>query len=138
MARSLWRAATRILACMTILIVDDPREPSRKALELWLAAFGARVGAADDGEHALRTLETVTPDVILCDLGLPGMDSVTFARCVRAQPQWAGITLIAMSRISQADAVMGELRAAGFSDHLSKPFDLFGVVERLTRRPPHT
>lgn len=70
-------------------------------------AYGARVVAgvvaADGGEEALRTLETLTPDVILCDLGQKGMDSVTFAR-VRAEPQWAGIAVIAMSGMPHAEA----------------------------------
>lgn len=87
LARRQWRLATRALAGMTILLVDDPRDTSRDILHLWLQAFGARVDAADDGEHALLTLARRTPDLILCDFMLTGMDSVTLARRIRARPQ---------------------------------------------------
>lgn len=136
LARRQWRLATRALAGMTILLVDDPRDTSRDILHLWLQAFGARVDAADDGEHALLTLARRTPDLILCDFMLTGMDSVTLARRIRARPQWADITLIAVSRLPQPEALLEELRAAGFRDHLSKPYDLFGVVERLAGHRP--
>ena len=60
------------------------------------------------------------PDVVLCDIGLPGMDGFQVARQVRADPAIGGVALIALSGYAQAED-LERSREAGFDLHLAKP-----------------
>jgi CheY-like chemotaxis protein len=71
------------------------------------------------GPAAARQLR---PEVVLCDLGLPGMDGLQVAAALRADPATAGARLIAVSGYGQEDDVRRSLEA-GFELHLTKPVD---------------
>lgn len=108
-----------------VLIVDDEPQIAR-ALRVALTARGYEVETAGNGETALEAHAVRPADVILLDLGLPGIDGVEVTRRLRG---WSQVPIIIVSvRDAQVDKV-GALDA-GADDYLTKPF---GVDELLAR-----
>jgi hypothetical protein len=105
------------------LIVDDEGD----ALELIrrvLESHGASVTTVGSGEEALRLLERSEPDVIISDIGMPGMDGYQFMRRMRAaEPKDRRTPALALTAFARPDdrkhAVL-----AGYQAHLAKPFDM--------------
>ena len=91
-----------------------------------LADFGHTVEAVYSGAAALQAVERLNPEVVLLDLGLPGMDGFEVARQIRAMPAGDTIRLAAVTGWGQ-DEDKARTKQAGFDDHLTKPVD----VERL-------
>jgi CheY-like chemotaxis protein len=83
---------------------------------------GHQVAVADSGLAGLEAARTLDPDVVLCDLSLPGLDGYTVARALRQDPATAQACLIALSGYDQ-DTDQRRSREAGFSRHLTKPVD---------------
>jgi signal transduction histidine kinase len=102
-----------------VLVVDD-NEDAREALRFLLEDEGHRVRTAGDGPDALREAEAFHPEVILLDIGLPGMDGYEVARRLRKQPGSRDARIVAVSGYGQAED-RERSRAAGFDDHLLKP-----------------
>ena len=119
---------SRTLASRRVLVVDDNRD-AVESLSMLLRLLGADVRTAYDGPNALSLLEQFVPDVILLDLGMPGMDGLEVARRIRKQPALDEVKLIALSGWGQ-DADRVRSRAAGFDHHLVKPADL-GSLQRM-------
>ncbi len=121
---------------MRILVVDDERQ-IRRALSLHLGARGYEVFEADTGERALQVAATEHPDVVLLDLGLPGMDGVLVIQALRG---WTDMPIIVLS---VRDDERSKVRAldAGADDYVTKPFgmaELLARVRAVLRRPPNT
>jgi CheY-like chemotaxis protein len=114
-----------------VLIVDDNRDAA-EALDLYLTMLGAEVKTAYDGTAALETLQTFKPNVVLLDLGMPGMDGYATAKSIRASGHGSDITLIAVTGWGQ-DEDRRRTAEAGFDHHLVKPVDL-DELEALLRR----
>ncbi len=105
-----------------ILIVEDNRDAA-KTLQLLLSLHGHEVDVAFDGRSGLDKARTFRPDVLISDLGLPGeLDGYAVARAVRAEPELAGVYLIALSGYGQEDD-RRRAKEAGFEQHLVKPVD---------------
>ena len=66
----------------TILVIDD-REDNRELLRVLLQARGYHVVLAEDGSDALASVESTTPDLVLLDLEMPGIDGLTFLQRFR-------------------------------------------------------
>ncbi|MEY2583099.1 MAG: two-component system, OmpR family, operon response regulator KdpE [Ilumatobacteraceae bacterium] len=117
-----------------ILVVDD--EPQiRRALSLHLGARGYEVFEADTGERAIQTAATEHPDVVLLDLGLPGMNGVLVIEALRG---WTTMPIIVLT---VRDDERSKVRAldAGADDYVTKPFgmaELLARVRALLRRTP--
>ena len=108
-----------------ILVVDD-EEQIRRALQRALAARGYQVEVAVDGEDALSTFGAFTPDVVVLDLNLPGIDGLEVTRWLRS---WSQVPILVLSvREDEADKVAA--LDLGADDYLTKPF---GVPELLAR-----
>jgi CheY-like chemotaxis protein len=104
-----------------VLVIDDNAH-NLKLLRVLLSVDGYDVRTATDAEDALRVLGTFTPEVILMDLQLPGMDGLELTRQLKADPQTRRIRIIAVT----AYAMKGDdekARAAGCDDYVSKPVD---------------
>jgi two-component system CheB/CheR fusion protein len=108
-----------------ILVVDDNQD-SAESLALLLEIYGYEVRAAFSGPEAVEATRTFLPDVVLLDIGLPGMDGYEVARLIRADGN--GCMLVALTGYGQ-DEDRRRSREAGFDHHLIKPVDL----EALTR-----
>jgi two-component system response regulator MprA len=118
---------------VSVLVVEDDG-PIRRMLERTLAAEGYRVSSAVDGGAALAAVESSVPDLILLDVGLPGLDGLTVCRRLRAKGLALPILLLT-ARDAVADRVAG--LDAGADDYLVKPFageELLARVRALLRR----
>jgi PAS domain S-box-containing protein len=105
-----------------ILIVDDNRD-NASSLGLLLAALGQEVYTAHDGPTALELTRTHHPDVVLLDIGLPGMDGYEVARQCRRDSGLDQLILIAMTGYGK-DEDRRRSQSAGFNAHFIKPVSL--------------
>lgn len=114
------------------LIVDDEPD-ARELLQKILEAHGARVTAAHSGDEALRVIARSPPDVMLCDLGMPGLDGYQVMRKVR-ETEVPGTTLpaIAVSAFARPEDRSNAL-LAGYQGHVAKPFDVAELIPLIAR-----
>jgi signal transduction histidine kinase len=119
------------LGGLRVWIVDDSAT-SRRMLKQWLEMSGAHVTAMASASEALKTLDDSMPEVLLSDVGMPGMDGYTLMRQVRArEPEHGGnIPAIALSGYATPEDRERAL-AAGFQLHMSKPLKLDEVVRAI-------
>jgi CheY-like chemotaxis protein len=115
----------------TILIVDDHAD-TRDAMGLVLTTLGCSAIVAASGAEALTILQDTRPDVILCDVRMPGMDGFDFAKAVRRLPGGAGLKVIAITGVSDRTLATRFL-AGGFDGHLVKPVDFEALRTTLDR-----
>jgi CheY-like chemotaxis protein len=104
-----------------ILIADDNRDGAQ-SLALMLDLEGHDVRTAADGLEALEIAEEFQPDVVLLDIGMPGIDGYETARRLRARPWARSVLLCAQTGWGQEDDKR-RARSAGFDRHLVKPVD---------------
>jgi signal transduction histidine kinase/ActR/RegA family two-component response regulator len=107
---------------VSVLIIEDSWD-SAESLRMLLEFTGHEVAVAHTGQAGLQTAHTFRPDVVLCDIGLPGgMDGYAVARALRADPELFGVVLIALSGYGQEED-QRKARQAGFDRHYTKPVD---------------
>lgn len=105
-----------------MLIVDDNTD-SAKSLAILQSRRGHETRTAFTGPEAIALAKEFRPQIVLLDLGLPGMDGFEVARQLRAIPALTGTFLVAMTGYASAKD-RAEASAAGFDEHLVKPIDL--------------
>ena len=119
---------------MKILIADDDPQILR-ALRITLSARGYEVLTAHDGTAALSTAIAEHPDVVVLDLGMPGLTGIEVIQALRG---WTTIPILVVSGRSESwDKV--EALDAGADDYVTKPFaadELLARLRALTRRTP--
>jgi two-component system CheB/CheR fusion protein len=115
-------AGSTPLAGQRILVVDDNQDAA-DTLAMLLEADGAQARAVYDGPAALAALPDLRPDVVLLDLGMPDMDGFEVARRIRADRDWTGVRIVALTGWGQ-ESDRERTRGAGFDFHLTKPVDL--------------
>lgn len=113
-----------------ILIVDDSRDGG-ESLSMLLRVLGADVSLVHSGRAALQAVESFRPDVVLLDIGMPGMDGYEVARRIRANGANRGIMLIALTGWGQEEDRQRSA-AAGFNHHLVKPADIDQLRQLLS------
>ena len=104
-----------------VLVVDD-NEDAAEALATLLGLLGHEATVLHDGHQALRDAPARRPDVMLLDIGLPGIDGFEVARRVRKMPELDGVRLVACTGYGQVDDLR-RMREAGFDRHVVKPVD---------------
>ena len=114
-----------------ILIVDDNTDSAR-SLSMLQKRRGHVTHTVFTGPDAVTAAAEFLPEVVLLDIGLPGMDGFEVARRIRAMPALAGALLIAMSGYGR-DEDRAEAKLAGFDEYLVKPIDLERLREMLGR-----
>jgi signal transduction histidine kinase len=112
-----------------ILVVDDSVDGAR-SLSILLSIFGHEVRTAHDGPSALAEAKKDPPNVVLLDIGLPGMDGFEVARRMRQEPTLKNATFIAVTGYGQNED-RRRSREAGFDTHLVKPIDPKGLNRLL-------
>jgi two-component system KDP operon response regulator KdpE len=108
-----------------ILVVDDDAQIVR-ALEINLRAHGYEVTTAATGEEALTAAVAQVPDVVLLDLGLPGLDGLDVIRGLRI---WTSIPIIVLSA-REGDSSKVAALDAGADDYVTKPFSISELLAR--------
>lgn len=106
-------------ATRRVLVVDDNRD-SADSLAMVLELLGHQVQAVNDGPAALDAVSGFRPDVVLLDIGMPGMTGFEVARRLRERPDSAGLRLVALTGYGQ-DEDRRRTSEAGFDAHLVKP-----------------
>ncbi|MCF6149662.1 MAG: response regulator [Candidatus Kuenenia sp.] len=104
-----------------VMVVED-NEKNRKLMRVVLKAKGYSVIEATTGEEALNLLKEQTPDIILMDIQLPGIDGLTLIRQIKADPGKKNIPIIAVT----AHAMKGDeqkILDSGCDAYVSKPVD---------------
>ncbi|CAN7703166.1 MULTISPECIES: response regulator [Duganella] len=112
-----------------ILIVDDNHQAADIAAEL-LALYGHQTTVAYSGADGLRTAAAFAPDVILLDLGMPGMDGYEVATALRALPENRNLALVAFTAWGDV-ATRQRTRSVGFDQHITKPASLDEIVKGI-------
>ncbi|HEY6820509.1 MAG TPA: ATP-binding protein [Burkholderiales bacterium] len=111
-----------------VLVVDDNRDAAN-SLGALLRMLGAEVDVVHDGESALRAFGVQRPEVVLLDIGMPGMDGYEVARRLRERTDARDVLLVALTGWGQEKDRLNS-KAAGFDHHLIKPADL-GALRSL-------
>ena len=117
-----------------ILVVDDNRS-NANSLGVLLRALGQDVEMAYDGPAALELVRRQRPDLVLLDIGLPGMDGYEVARRCRQDEDLRRILLVAMTGYGK-DEDRRRSQEAGFNAHLVKPVNLEDLQVLLTQPDP--
>lgn len=102
-----------------VLVVDDNRDGA-DMLQMLIESEGFRVLTAYDGYEAVKTAQRVRPDVIVMDIGMPGMDGNQAAHLIRSQDGGENILIIALTGWGQ-DSAKQLTAESGFDHHLVKP-----------------
>ncbi len=120
-----------------ILLVED-EDDSQEVARYILAYYGANVQVTWNGQEALTLLQTSQPKFIISDLSMPIMDGWEFLQALKADPNLAGIPVIALT----AHAMRGDSEralAAGFHSYLTKPLTadtfMYELVQLLMAIP---
>jgi PAS domain S-box-containing protein len=113
---------------LRVLVVEDNRDAA-DSLCLLLRLVGYDVMVAYSGPEGVRAAEEKRPDVVICDIGLPGMDGYRVAAALRGNPATAAARLIALTGYGQ-EIDRSRAMEAGFDEHLTKPADPV-VVQRI-------
>jgi CheY-like chemotaxis protein len=119
-------------------VVDDNVDAA-ESLAVLLRLDGHEVRVACDGPTALTAVQAERPDVVILDLGMPGMDGFEVARRLRGQPGSDGLLLVALTGWAQADD-RRRCYEAGFDGHMPKPVEpdalrQFFAHPKLLRNP---
>ena len=112
-----------------ILLVED-NELNRDMLSRRLARSGYEVAVAVDGAQGIEMARSLTPDVILMDIGLPGIDGLEATRRLKAEPGTSAIPIVALT----ANAMAGDQEqalAAGCDEYDTKPVDITRLVGKI-------
>jgi CheY-like chemotaxis protein len=109
------------LAQQKVLVVDDNADAA-DSLAILLRMAGCQVEVAYDGSETLELASSFKPDVVLLDIGLPGMDGYEVARKLREMPEMKEIVLVAVTGYGRDDDRI-RTRDAGFQFHLTKPIN---------------
>jgi two-component system CheB/CheR fusion protein len=113
--------ATSLLDGLRVLVVEDD-DDSREALTALLEQHGVRVVATASAAEAVASLEGVLPDLLVSDIGMPGVDGYELIRKVRRRSKNRGGRLPALALTAYANPEDAEKAlAAGFQMHLAKP-----------------
>lgn len=113
----------------SILIVDDTQDNVHLLTQI-LTLRGYKVHTASEGKQALEAAATISPDLILLDIMMPGMDGYTVCERLKAKPETAHIPMIFISALNEPlDKV--KAFALGGVDYLTKPFQMEEILARV-------
>jgi two-component system CheB/CheR fusion protein len=119
-----------------VLVVEDNRDAA-ESLVMILEMLGHPVHVVYDGAAALDAARRYAPDLMLVDIGLPGIDGYEVARRVRRDPALARCILVALTGYGRNEDKR-QARAAGFDRHVVKPVDLTALralLQEIDERP---
>jgi PAS domain S-box-containing protein len=117
-----------------LLVVDDNLDAA-ESMAMLLRMVGHEVEIEHDGHAALARVASMAPDILLLDIGLPGMSGYEVAKHLRERPEGQGLKIFAMTGYGQEED-RRKSHEAGFDGHLVKPVlpgDLFALIDGTQR-----
>jgi PAS domain S-box-containing protein len=114
---------------LRVLVVDDNRDGA-DSLAMMLRLMGNDTHTAYDGQEAMAAAGELRPDVVLLDVGLPGLNGYEACRRIREQPWGKGVVLVAVTGWGQEDD-RRRSHDAGFDHHMVKPVDPRALMKML-------
>ena len=114
-----------------ILIIDDSAT-MRQMISLTLTTAGHQVVEAEDGDIALRYVQSVSPDLIITDVNMPGLNGIDLVRALRQNPMTYNKPILVLTTEHNAQ-VKAEGRAAGATGWIVKPFNPDALLSVLPR-----
>ncbi|MEA3192404.1 MAG: hypothetical protein QOD26_737 [Betaproteobacteria bacterium] len=124
--------AKRPAVARRVMVVDDNVDAA-SMLDMLLRSLGHETRVAHDGPEALRMAQEFRPEVVLLDIGMPGIDGYEVARRLRTQAKQRALRIVAVTGWGQ-DADRQRSREAGFDLHLVKPVDTTDLLQALNGR----
>lgn len=118
------------LSCRRVLIVEDNRDGA-ESLRVLLTLLGHQVRVAHTGPDGIQIAQEWQPDIVLCDIGLPGFDGYEVASRLRRHPSTARSRLIAITGYGSEEA-RRRSEESGFDVHLTKPANPNVLLKFLT------
>lgn len=112
-----------------VLVVEDSADAA-ESLRVLLELVGHDVRVAATGPDGVKEAARWRPEVVFCDIGLPGFDGWEVARQLRADPGTAGARLYALTAYNSSDD-RRRSREAGFEHHIAKPADFEELLDLL-------
>lgn len=112
-----------------ILVIED-HPTNLELMSYLLRAWGHEVDTAGDGLQGLDRARAQPPDLVVCDIGLPGMDGYEVARRLKAAPATARVPLVAVTAYAMVGDQEKALRA-GFDAHVPKPIEPVALMAAL-------
>jgi CheY-like chemotaxis protein len=112
-----------------ILLIEDNVD-NLDLMSYLLTAFGHTVSTAEDGESGIATARATRPDLVACDIHLPGVDGYGVAKALKSDPAFANVPVVAVTAL----AMVGDrekILAAGFDGYITKPIDPQLVVTEI-------
>jgi two-component system, chemotaxis family, CheB/CheR fusion protein len=120
---------------LRFLVVEDNRDAA-ELLEMLLSARGHEVKLCFFGDRALDAAIGQVPDVVICDLGLPGKSGFEVAEKLRSDPRLDRTILLALSGYGRPEDLR-RCKEVGFAAHLTKPADINLIFAEIDRLLPH-
>jgi diguanylate cyclase (GGDEF)-like protein len=117
-------------APIKVLVVDDEKN-ILDIIKFNLEVEGYEVITSRDGEEALRLVQELRPDLILCDIMMPELDGLEVCRRLKADSRTNQIPVVMLSARTQAQDKVASIEA-GADDFITKPFDFSDLVARIT------
>ncbi len=114
---------------LSVLVIED-NEDVAETLTMLLEELGHQVSLARTGRNGIALVQEKEPAVVLCDIGLPGMDGLEVCRQIRALPTKTRPIMVAVTGWGQ-DADRRKTREAGFDHHLVKPVGIGSLNQLL-------
>jgi CheY-like chemotaxis protein/two-component sensor histidine kinase len=112
-----------------VLVIEDNRDAA-ETLRVLLQGAGYEVSVAHSGTEGVEVAKRVRPQIVLCDIGLPGMDGFAVAGELRRDAATSKARLIAVTGYGREEDRRQAI-AAGFDDHVTKPADFENLIRKL-------
>lgn len=113
-----------------LMLVDNEKD-FVDIIAMLLKLHGYRVSSFYDGPSALTAIETLQPDAILLDIGMPPIDGYEVCRRIRAESWGQAVAVIALTGFGRDIDIVRSLDA-GFDGHVLKPADIKELIEMVT------
>jgi two-component system CheB/CheR fusion protein len=126
-------SARRATATRRVLVIEDNLDAAESLREV-LEFGGHTVELANSGRDGIDKSQVFRPEVILCDIGLPGMDGYEVARRLRADKSLASAYLVALTGYALPED-LAKAKEAGFDEHIAKPASLERIEQLLANAP---
>jgi two-component system CheB/CheR fusion protein len=120
---------------LCLLVIEDS-DDTLEMLRKWLAVFGCQMEGVRSASEAMKAMAARKPDLVISDIGMPGVDGYAFIKEMRKSPDFQSVPAIALTGYSREEDRKLAL-ASGYNAHIAKPAEmrqLVDLIKKLTGR----